>query len=361
MSTGRARIRDAFALDVGLPTAASLTLSRAALVVLTAGFAVAHLLGVAAPPRVQYGVYLVGMVALNLPHGGYEHFENLRHRTLSFGWRYVAVYLGAILGFVALLFVAPVVGLALAVAVAMVKGGNGGVHVLDVTTGTDHLRSRAQRALAVAVRGGAVMAVPIVFWPGTFHTFSAYMVNIFDPGALSTVSTYFSVTRPVIGAGYAVAALVHLGWGFRNVDGPSARSSWLVDAGETLLLIAYFAVVPVVIAVGLYFPLWYSVRQVARTTALGPDDADGADGLFGFEDPTVVSLVAWLVLIGGALATASLAAGLFFLAPNPLGGAPPLAGAVAFWSIFISVIALPHVVVGSWYDRERGIWYVPDA
>jgi hypothetical protein len=32
---------------------------------------------------------------------------------------------------------------------------------------------------------------------------------------------------------------------------------------------------------------------------------------------------------------------------------------VAFWSIFVSVIALPHVVVGSWLDGERGIWYVP--
>jgi hypothetical protein len=41
-----------------------------------------------------------------------------------------------------------------------------------------------------------------------------------------------------------------------------------------------------------------------------------------------------------------------------LGGGPPLAGAVAFWSTFVSVVALPDVVVGSWLDDGRGIWSV---
>jgi Brp/Blh family beta-carotene 15,15'-monooxygenase len=348
------------AFDVEGPrsTALTITLSRAALLALCVGFAAAHAAGIRMAPRAQYATYLVGMVALNLPHGGYEHFANLRSRGLAFGWRYVATYLVGILAFLAVLFVAPVVGLALAVGVAMAKGGNGGLHVLDATTGTGHLRTRAQRALAVAVRGGAVMAVPIVCWPGTFHTFSAYMVNVFDPGALAPLARWFDVTRPLIGGAYALAALAHVGLGFaRSADDAEARRSWLVDAGETALLIAYFAVVPVVVAVGLYFPFWYSARQVARTTAV--EDPDDGPGLFGVEDPTRVALVAWLVLIAGAAATAGLAAGVYYLAPNPLGGAPPLAGAVAFWSIFISVIALPHVVVGSWYDRERGIWYVP--
>jgi Brp/Blh family beta-carotene 15,15'-monooxygenase len=373
MSTGTAALlRDAVALDADRwrPARLSLTLSRAVLATLLVGFAVAHAAGVRLPPKAQYVVYLVGMVALNLPHGGYEHFDNLKSRGLAFGWRYVAVYLAMIAAFVGLLFVAPVIGLALAISVAMVKGGNGGLHVLDATAGTPHLRSRFQRVLAIAVRGGAVMAVPIVFWPGTFHTFSAYMVNIFDPGALDPLARYFSVTRPLIGAGYALAAVTHVGLGFvraRGVDDGAGAAAgepltaWLVDAGETALLVGYFAVVPVVVAVGLYFPFWYSVRQVARTTAVGGDDGDTAEGLFGFESPGLVALAAWVVLILGAVATFSLLAAVYYLVPNPLGNAPPLAGAVAFWSIFISVIALPHVVVGSWYDRARGIWYVPTA
>jgi hypothetical protein len=64
------------------------------------------------------------------------------------------------------------------------------------------------------------------------------------------------------------------------------------------------------------------------------------------------------VLVAGALATAAVAA-FWWLVPRPLGGASLLYGAVAFWSVFISVVALPHVVVGSVLDRGRGIWHVP--
>ena len=45
------------------------------------------------------------------------------------------------------------------------------------------------------------------------------------------------------------------------------------------------------------------------------------------------------------------------LVPNPLANTGLLAGMVAFYTIFVCIIALPHVV-GNWLDRKRGIWYV---
>ncbi|MEF8880976.1 MAG: Brp/Blh family beta-carotene 15,15'-dioxygenase [Halapricum sp.] len=339
----------------------TLGVSRAALLALIGVFAGATLVGIELSLRTQAIVYLFGMVAMNLPHGGFEHFNNLRRRTASFQLRYVALYLMSIAVFVALLFFAPVAGLALAISVAVAKGGHGGLHVMDVTYGTDHLRSGGQRALAALVRGGAVMAVPIVFFPETFHTFSDIMVNIFNPGGLATVSQYFDLTRWLIGAGYGTLVVAHLSLGYVRSAG---TGSYVADAAETLLLVAYFAVVPVVVAVGLYFPLWYSARQVARTTAVedGTDDEATADGLLAVldsDDTRLVALGAWGVLIAGSIATFGLAALIWTLSPQPLGGASLPLGLVAFWSIFISIIALPHVVIGSWYDRDRGIWYVP--
>jgi len=77
------------------------------------------------PVRSQLLVYLVGMVGLNLPHGGYEHFRNLRHRGLPFGTRYVAIYIIAVAGFVGLFLFRPVLAPGVAFATAVAKGGHG--------------------------------------------------------------------------------------------------------------------------------------------------------------------------------------------------------------------------------------------
>ncbi|MFB6250174.1 MAG: Brp/Blh family beta-carotene 15,15'-dioxygenase [Halobellus sp.] len=334
----------------------SLGLSRMALFVLLTGFATTTAAGITVPFRAQMIVYLVGMVALNLPHGGYEHFENLRRRRPSFRWRYVAAYLAAVAVFVGLLLVAPIAGVALAIAVAMAKGGLGGLNVLEATSGTEHLQTRTQRLLAIVVRGGAVMLVPLIFHPDTFHTFSSLMVGVVEPGALEPYAAHFETTRMLAAGGYGLALAAHVGLGYVCGGG----RSWLIDAGESLLLAAYFAVVPVLVAVGLYFPFWYSTRQVARTVTVDDDGVGDPEwDIVGSGSASRVALRAWGILVAGAFATFAVLAVVYWAVPNPLANAGILPGAVAFWSIFISVVALPHVVIGSIFDTERGIWYVP--
>jgi Brp/Blh family beta-carotene 15,15'-monooxygenase len=351
MSVTRSRIP-----GIGVESTA-LTASRAALVGLVVVFGGLRLAGASPPLETQAAVYLLGMVALNLPHGGYEHFANLRRRTMAFRWRYVGGYLALAGTFVGLFLAAPVAGLALAILVAVAKGGGGDLHVLRTTTGTSHLRSRPQELLAVAARGGAVMAVPVVAWPSTFHAFSSLMVGLVEPGGLAAVSAHFDLTRLLVGGLYGATVIAHLGLGFARRTGDGA---WIADAAETLLLVAYFAVVPVVVAVGLYFPLWYSARQVARELAVEEPATAGRDLLGGDDVSTgTVALRAWGVLVVGALATAAVAVAFWWLVPNPLANSSFRFGAVAFWSVLISVVALPHVVVGSVLDRGRGIWHVP--
>ncbi|MES3161701.1 MAG: Brp/Blh family beta-carotene 15,15'-dioxygenase [Halorubrum sp.] len=330
------------------PERAAIDVSRGALLVLTVGFAALYATGSEMALRTQMLVYLIGMVALNLPHGGYEHFSNLRRRGLPFGARYVVLYLGFVAGFIALFVVAPLPALALAFGTAVAKGGHGDLRVMDAIVGSDHLVSRPQRALAAFVRGGAVMIVPAVFWTETFYAFTGYMLNVFNGTLIGPAATNPEGLVTVLGLAYGAAVVAHLGGGL--VTG-GLSAPWIRDLLETSLLVAFFAFVPVVVAIGLYFPLWYSMRQSGRSIVVEKERPSRTEG--------VSVVMAWGVLVVGALVTALVATILWVVAPNPLAGASLLPGAVAFYTIFVCVIALPHVVVGEWLDFGRGIWHVP--
>ena len=325
----------------------TIRLSRVSLLVLTVGFAIAVTLGATPTIETQMIVYLVGMVALNLPHGGYEHFTNLRYRGVPFGLRYVLLYLLAVGAFIALFFITPVIALGIAFATAVAKGGHGDLRVMDGIVGSDHLKYRFQRSLAAFVRGGAVMIVPLLFWRETYIGFSELMVSLFEPAAMATVGARIEAGAPILLGVYAVGLVAHLGGGF--LTGGFSRS-WLRDVGETSLLVSYFAVVPVVVSIGLYFPLWYSMRQSGRSVVAHREDPPDS----GLPVPVV-----WGVFIAGAFTTGLLVAALWWIVPNPLGVGSLLGGLVAFYTIFICIVALPHVVVGEWLDQKRGIWYVP--
>jgi len=150
-----------------------------------------------------------------------------------------------------------------------------------------------------------------------------------------------------VGTVYGLALVAHLGGGLYT---GGLSTVWLTDLIETMLLVLYFTFVPMMLAMGLYFPLWYTLRQAARTTAVAADDPA----------PDRLSLpLTWAAMVIGALVTFGLVAGFYVLVPNPLGGAGLLGGAVAFYTIFVCLLALPHIVVGEWLDQARGIWYVP--
>ena len=338
---------------LGEPERTAIGASRAALLLLAVGFGALSAAGTELSLRTQMIAYLVGMVALNLPHGGYEHFSNLRRRGLPFGARYVALYLGFVASFVALFVVAPLPALALAFGTAVAKGGHGDLRVMDALVGTEHLTTKPQRALAALIRGGAVMIVPAVFWTETYYSFTGIMLGVFDGRLAGPAASNPETFTTALGAVFGLGVVTHLGGGLvtslRSTGGVSR--SWLLDAAETLLLVAYFALVPVVVAIGLYFPLWYSIRQSARSMVVEQEQPDRTEG--------VSLVVAWGVLVVGALVTATVAAALWTVAPNPLAGGSLLSGAVAFYTIFVCVIAMPHVVVGEWLDFGRGIWYVP--
>ena len=317
--------------------------SRVVFLVLTSAFGMAALAGTRLSMPAQAAVYLGLMGTVSLWHGGFEHVANLKRRGERFQARYLAAYLVLVVAAVGAYLVAPVVGLTVAVAVTVLKGGYGGLSVLErlADADLDHLRSPRRRAVGALVRGGAVMVVPYVTHPGVYSAVAGAMVAFFDPAAMSRVAPLFAPTvRAIVGSAYVGITLAYLAYAHQRTGG----RAWLLEVGETLLLVAYFGVVPPVVAVGVYFPCWYASRQVARMTAAGESH------------PSLVP-VAVRMLRGGFLpwvGAVAILAGLAVWLPGP----DSATGWVALYSVFVAAIALPHVVVGGWLDRTQGIWSV---
>lgn len=343
--------------------------ARVSLIGLALLFAFFDLFQFHVPTPIQAGLYLAGMVALNLPHGGFEHFSNLTRRSLAFSIRYVVGFLFFIALFIALFFISPTAGLSLAILMAILKGGGGDLKVMDAATGSRHLKNKAQRLLAIIARGAPVMLIPMVAHQADFQMFAQMMINMFSDTATSGASVAALMTQlsPLIIAAVAGILTLHLGLGLYQAlnhrNRADALADWARDGLDTLILAVFFTCVPVLVAVGMYFPFWYSARQVARSLSV-KQDIEPEPGAFlvmlEHMQPVRMALYTWLILMIGALITAVIAGAILLLMPNPFIHQNWLYNGVGFWTIFISIIALPHVVVGDFLDKKRGIWYAPN-
>ncbi len=323
------------------------------MVLSVAATAAVALVCAAAPPvplDAQAAIYLAGMVGLNLPHGAVENWLNLIGRGAIRTAGYLAAFLLGVAAFAGVLLAHPVAGVLLAMAIATAKAGSGDLAVMDQVRGAAHLRGPGHRLLAGIARGGAVMVLPLTLHPGAFDSFAGIMVATVDPAAMGGMGATLGALRPWLGLVWAAAALAHLALGAISAwRDPAARRSWGVDALETAVLAALFAAAPPLIAVGLYFPLWYSARQTARALAAAPD----AGARRWRARRTRGAWLGLMALGGGTLATAGVIAAVL---PHALPAGQWLYDGVALWTLIIGAVALPHVVLGGWLDRGRGIW-----
>jgi Brp/Blh family beta-carotene 15,15'-monooxygenase len=302
------------------------------------------------PRTVQYAPLVVSVLLLGLPHGAVDHLLLPRERgqSLSVRWLAVvgAVYAGFGTAYAVGWFLWPVGAFALFILVTWFHWGQGELHPLLALVGASYLRAPGQRALTVLVRGGAPMLVPLVAFPGEYEFVATTLVGLFDATAASALDPVFAPgTRLAVGGVYAALVALALGRGYQRA---SDSTPWLVDAGELLGLTVYFLVVPPILAVGVYFCFWHSLRHVGRTVLLDDRSTPALDR--GEVWPAVRGFVrdaaplTALSLVGlGALAV---------LVPRSPGSVPDLVG---LYLVFIAVLTLPHVVVVTLLDREQAI------
>ncbi|OTE99102.1 Brp/Blh family beta-carotene 15,15'-dioxygenase, partial [Halorubrum sp. SD612] len=258
---------------------------------------------------------------------------------------------------VAAFFAAPVAAFVGFIALTWLHWGQGDVATLSIA-GVDHLPTSAERWLALVVRGGLPMGVPLLAHPGEYRLVAEWIVGLFlvDAGATATAldPLFTPEVRTAVGVGMGVATLASVGLGYRRVraggeGGRRAAGGWRRDVGELAVLWAWFLLAAPVFAIGVYFAVWHALRHVGRLVLVDPEaasaasagDAVGALARFG-RDAAPLTLGGFLVV--GAVGVTV-----------PAGVAAP-GDLLAVSLVAIAAMTLPHVAVVAWLDRRQAVW-----
>ncbi|QLG49306.1 Brp/Blh family beta-carotene 15,15'-dioxygenase [Natrinema halophilum] len=321
---------------------------------LTVGVSIS-ITAVAGSPRFvyQYVPLLLSVVVLGLPHGAVDHLVLPRARGAPVTARSVGfvcvLYLFVGTAYAVFWWLAPAAAFALFVLGTLVHWGQGDVYALLAFVGADYLETRADRLLALIVRGGIPMLVPLIAFPERYASVAETLVGTFAPGSAARVVRVVSPTLRTalaigVGTGIALALLVGL-----IRAGRDDRGAWLVDLTETLGLVAYFAVVPPVLAIGLYFCFWHSLRHVLRTMLVDPVARSALDRGAISDACRRFSRDAMLPTAGGLVIFVAIG----LTVPQTPATVPDV---VALYLVTIAVLTPPHVVVVTLLDREQRIW-----
>ncbi|MGN6743644.1 MAG: Brp/Blh family beta-carotene 15,15'-dioxygenase, partial [Amnibacterium sp.] len=301
------------------------------------------LAGIGIPEAAQVVPFLVSLVLLGLPHGAIDHLvpSRLAGRAPRPAPMLAVVGLYAVLGAadLAMWALAPAVGFVAFILLTWFHWGQGDLFVAAARD--PRMGGRAARAAHLAARGAIPMLVPLAAQPAAYASVIAATTALFAPGAagLPALAQAPAVRLTALGVLLAVVAAD------LALDRGRERAS---RAGETVLLLAFFAVVPPVLAVGLYFCLWHSLRHIVRLQLLdGPSAAALRSG-------RVLPALARFARAAAPLTVVALALLGVLAAVLPHRAGP--AGLLGVYLVLISALTVPHVAVVALMDRAQHVW-----
>lgn len=281
--------------------------------------------------------FLLGLVLFGLSHGAVDHHVPRRLGRPG-GVLFVCGYCVAVAAGIVAWALAPVATLAVFLLVAAAHWGAGEAWYASAVHRRAPFGSRLDAVLFVAARGTLPVALPALAHPGELAR-----------GADAILAAVGSASAPALPDPVRVTGLVLLGLlvvaaalsGLRAGSGTPRR----IDVAELVLLAAFFAVTPAILAVGTYLVAWHAPRHVARLIAAEPAQAALRPG---------AALIAW-TREAAPLTLVSLAglAGLAATAWRVPTAADEVAGASL---ALIAALTFPHAAVVAWMDREQGVF-----
>jgi Brp/Blh family beta-carotene 15,15'-monooxygenase len=314
--------------------------------------AVAFSIGLTLPERLRYIPLIASIALVGLPHGAVDHLAIPRAKGQT-PTRRSLVRVGLLYFLVGgtyavLWFLAPGLSALLFIIMTWAHWGQGDLWPLLSVTGAGHLRSGMHRLGTVMVRGGPPMLVPLWFFPERYREVVEAIVDRFGVSGAALDPVFDPGVRAAVVGGLAALSILVVVVGLLRTDDPE---TWAVDAGETALLWWFFAAVPPVFAIGVYFTVWHSLRHVGRLIATDPEGraalaAERPFTAFGrfAREATPLTLLSLVGLVG-----------LYAAVPDPPSD---VAEFIGLYLVFIAVLTMPHVIVVAAMDAEQDVWQV---
>lgn len=300
-----------------------------------------------ASSRFAFVPLLVGIVALGLPHGALDPWVPAR---VGFAWGrrwrpvtvYMVGYVAAVVLYLAVWRVAPVVAFVGFLVATIVHWGHGDVRYLEEFHGRRSI-GRVGLAIGTVLRGSLPIVVPVLAHPHEAESLLRHAASALGSAGVEASLTT-SAVRIALGSFLAVAtaayaALLPRVWTTR-------RGGW-IDAAEVVGLVLFFTVVPAYLAVGTYFMGWHALRHLARLLPLRHEDARdlargnvARPGLRLARDLLPMTVLACALLVG-----------LYLWAHARIS---TVEGFVALYLVWISALTKPHALVVAAMDVAPG-------
>lgn len=298
-----------------------------------------ELAGWTVPMPVQLIPFAVSILVFGLPHGALDHLVPARVAGVDRDRGILgvcALYLVLGSATAAVWIAAPVAAFALFILVTWFHWGQGDLWI-DRLVG-DGQRTTWAAALTVAARGAIPMLIPLAARPADYRSVVQQTVHDIAP----TVHAPMAVLLQPALRGAAATLVLALIVAAASVNGRGGQPLWR-RLSEEAVLVAFFIAVPPVLAVGLYFTLWHSVRHVLRLELLTSEGrADLGAGHLArplmrfFRDAWPITSIAVAILIAVSLIVHRADLGVYL--------------------ILIAALTTPHAAVVSWMDRRQRVW-----
>lgn len=278
---------------------------------------------------------LLSIIVLGLPHGSVDFQIACRLWDLQSVWNqilFVLVYLAAV-GLYAVFWIAsPGLAFISFLALTIYHWGAGD------RAYEEHVNPESSPPgwVLTLLRGSIPVCLPILFWPDVVAQVAGWTTALF-PESLVQISAGALIhapwTRLLIASvliGLLVASLARdLRDHRRGTRGAATRAT------ETVGLTLFFAVVHPLVAIGLYFPFWHSLRHLDRLrSCLGSRR----------------SKLGWSTIFRHSLPMTLGAVGILLLLTIGLSAGGTLTSLTGVYLVLLAILTLPHAIVIEFLD-----------